>query len=283
VEEPADDLIPREEQGERVREVAVDLGLVAERERLASARDVVGELERAGPRVVAVVERVLDLLPDEVAALVVSVVDVQEAGREELEEPMAPGPPRRPRAIRPRRARRFSRLRGGPGARSGCRRRAPRSPPWCARSRRISRAVPPPSSAIDRVAVPRAPTRCGDGPSSSRRYRFAIDLLTRIGDEMEAEGRTPPVFWSNVTLRIPGETREDALKTMRALDLPLRPEERKEEARLRAHAGGRPRRAAAPTRRGGDRGDPSRALAPHPPATAPRLRPPARLASSTRP
>jgi len=44
---------------------------------------------------------------------------------------------------------------------------------------------------------------------------FAIDLLTRIGDDMEARGRKPPVFWSNVMLGIPGETREDAFKTMR--------------------------------------------------------------------
>jgi radical SAM superfamily enzyme YgiQ (UPF0313 family) len=44
---------------------------------------------------------------------------------------------------------------------------------------------------------------------------FTIDLLTRIGDEMEAEGKKPPVFWSNIMLGIPGETREDAFKTMR--------------------------------------------------------------------
>lgn len=44
---------------------------------------------------------------------------------------------------------------------------------------------------------------------------FAIDLLTRIGDEMEAQGRKAPVFWSNIMLGIPGETREDAFKTMR--------------------------------------------------------------------
>jgi radical SAM superfamily enzyme YgiQ (UPF0313 family) len=44
---------------------------------------------------------------------------------------------------------------------------------------------------------------------------FTIDLLTRIGDDMEAQGQTPPVFWSNIMLGIPGETREDALKTMR--------------------------------------------------------------------
>ncbi|MBI3360703.1 MAG: B12-binding domain-containing radical SAM protein [Chloroflexi bacterium] len=44
---------------------------------------------------------------------------------------------------------------------------------------------------------------------------FTIDLLTRIGDELEREGKKPPVFWSNIMLGIPGETREDAFKTMR--------------------------------------------------------------------
>jgi anaerobic magnesium-protoporphyrin IX monomethyl ester cyclase len=46
---------------------------------------------------------------------------------------------------------------------------------------------------------------------------FAIDLLNRIGDEMEREGRQAPVFWANIMLGIPGETREDAFKTMRML------------------------------------------------------------------
>lgn len=44
---------------------------------------------------------------------------------------------------------------------------------------------------------------------------FVIDLLTRIGDEMERAGQKPPVFWSNIMLGIPGETREDAFKTLR--------------------------------------------------------------------
>ncbi|HTP11908.1 MAG TPA: radical SAM protein [Anaerolineae bacterium] len=44
---------------------------------------------------------------------------------------------------------------------------------------------------------------------------FTIDLLTRIGDELERQGKKPPVFWSNIMLGIPGETREDAFKTMR--------------------------------------------------------------------
>ncbi len=46
---------------------------------------------------------------------------------------------------------------------------------------------------------------------------FAIDLLNRIGDELEAQGRPGPVFWSNIMLGIPGETPEDAFKTMRML------------------------------------------------------------------
>jgi anaerobic magnesium-protoporphyrin IX monomethyl ester cyclase len=46
---------------------------------------------------------------------------------------------------------------------------------------------------------------------------FAIDLLHRIGDEMERAGQKAPVFWSNLMLGIPGETREDAFKTMRML------------------------------------------------------------------
>lgn len=44
---------------------------------------------------------------------------------------------------------------------------------------------------------------------------FTIDLLTRLGDELEAQGKKAPVFWSNIMLGIPGETREDAIKTMR--------------------------------------------------------------------
>jgi radical SAM superfamily enzyme YgiQ (UPF0313 family) len=46
---------------------------------------------------------------------------------------------------------------------------------------------------------------------------FAIDLLNRIGDEMTAEGKEPPKFWSNIMLGIPGESKEDAFKTMRML------------------------------------------------------------------
>jgi radical SAM superfamily enzyme YgiQ (UPF0313 family) len=46
---------------------------------------------------------------------------------------------------------------------------------------------------------------------------FAIDLVNRIGDELEARGEQPPVFWSNIMLGIPGETHQDAFKTMRML------------------------------------------------------------------
>lgn len=46
---------------------------------------------------------------------------------------------------------------------------------------------------------------------------IAIDLLNRIGDDMEREGKPPPRFWANIMLGIPGETREDAFETMRML------------------------------------------------------------------
>ena len=45
----------------------------------------------------------------------------------------------------------------------------------------------------------------------------AIELLNRIGDNMEREGREPPKFWANIMLGIPGETREDAFDTIRML------------------------------------------------------------------
>ncbi|MFC1959445.1 B12-binding domain-containing radical SAM protein [Chloroflexota bacterium] len=44
---------------------------------------------------------------------------------------------------------------------------------------------------------------------------FAIDMINRIGDELEAQGRKAPIIWANVMLGIPGETQEDAFKTMR--------------------------------------------------------------------
>src|SRR5690349_10102957 len=38
---------------------------------------------------------------------------------------------------------------------------------------------------------------------------FAVDLINRIADDMEGKGLKPPVFWANIMLAIPGETRED--------------------------------------------------------------------------
>ncbi|MBN1217500.1 MAG: B12-binding domain-containing radical SAM protein [Anaerolineae bacterium] len=46
---------------------------------------------------------------------------------------------------------------------------------------------------------------------------FAIELVNRLGVEFEDEGRQPPMFWANIMLGIPGETPEDAFKTMRML------------------------------------------------------------------
>jgi radical SAM superfamily enzyme YgiQ (UPF0313 family) len=44
-----------------------------------------------------------------------------------------------------------------------------------------------------------------------------IDLLNRIGDELQSQGRQAPKFWANIMLGIPGETHEDAFDTMRML------------------------------------------------------------------
>jgi anaerobic magnesium-protoporphyrin IX monomethyl ester cyclase len=46
---------------------------------------------------------------------------------------------------------------------------------------------------------------------------FAIELVNRIGDDMERRGRPAPRFWANIMLGIPGEQPEDAFKTMRML------------------------------------------------------------------
>jgi anaerobic magnesium-protoporphyrin IX monomethyl ester cyclase len=46
---------------------------------------------------------------------------------------------------------------------------------------------------------------------------FTIDLLNRIGDDLERQGKPAPRFWANIMLAIPGETREDAFRTMRML------------------------------------------------------------------
>jgi|GEM_PF-116755 len=46
---------------------------------------------------------------------------------------------------------------------------------------------------------------------------FAIDLLNKIGDDMERSGKNPPYFFTNIMYGIPGETREDAFKTARMI------------------------------------------------------------------
>jgi anaerobic magnesium-protoporphyrin IX monomethyl ester cyclase len=46
---------------------------------------------------------------------------------------------------------------------------------------------------------------------------FVIDLLNRIGDDMEKRGMTPPYFWNNIIFGVPGETREDAMRTARMI------------------------------------------------------------------
>jgi radical SAM superfamily enzyme YgiQ (UPF0313 family) len=44
---------------------------------------------------------------------------------------------------------------------------------------------------------------------------FTIDLLNKIAADLEQHGQPAPVFWTNIMLGIPGETRADAFKTMR--------------------------------------------------------------------
>lgn len=44
---------------------------------------------------------------------------------------------------------------------------------------------------------------------------FAIDLVNRLGDDCVRRGEEPPILWANVMLGIPGETRDEALDTMR--------------------------------------------------------------------
>ncbi len=44
---------------------------------------------------------------------------------------------------------------------------------------------------------------------------FTIDLLNSIADEYVRDGKEPPKFWANIMLGIPGESHEDAFKTMR--------------------------------------------------------------------
>jgi hypothetical protein len=44
---------------------------------------------------------------------------------------------------------------------------------------------------------------------------FTIDLLNRIGDDYEREGKRAPYFWANLIYASPGETREEAFETSR--------------------------------------------------------------------
>ena len=48
-------------------------------------------------------------------------------------------------------------------------------------------------------------------------HEAAIELVNRIGDDMEAQGKMPPVIFSNVMLAIPGEEPEDAFATLRLM------------------------------------------------------------------
>jgi len=43
----------------------------------------------------------------------------------------------------------------------------------------------------------------------------AIELVNRIGDQLEAEGRVALAMFANIMLAIPGETQEDAFETLR--------------------------------------------------------------------
>lgn len=44
---------------------------------------------------------------------------------------------------------------------------------------------------------------------------FAIGFVNMLGDQMEQEGKTPPKLFSNLIFGSPGETREEAIDTMR--------------------------------------------------------------------
>jgi radical SAM superfamily enzyme YgiQ (UPF0313 family) len=47
---------------------------------------------------------------------------------------------------------------------------------------------------------------------------FAIDLINRLGDERVSQGKEAPRIWANIMFGIPGETREEAFKTIRMLN-----------------------------------------------------------------
>ena len=46
---------------------------------------------------------------------------------------------------------------------------------------------------------------------------FSIELLNKLGDEFKQAGKKVPMFWANIMLGVPGETHEDAFKTIRML------------------------------------------------------------------
>lgn len=46
---------------------------------------------------------------------------------------------------------------------------------------------------------------------------YAIDLINTIGDDLESKGLTAPTIWANIIMAVPGETREDALKTIQMI------------------------------------------------------------------
>lgn len=48
-------------------------------------------------------------------------------------------------------------------------------------------------------------------------HAFAVELVNRIGDELESAGKVPPKVWANIILAVPGEERVDALETMALL------------------------------------------------------------------
>jgi radical SAM superfamily enzyme YgiQ (UPF0313 family) len=49
-------------------------------------------------------------------------------------------------------------------------------------------------------------------------HLFAIDLIRRIGDDLESRGKARPGIWANFMLGAPGETREDAFQTMKLMN-----------------------------------------------------------------
>lgn len=52
---------------------------------------------------------------------------------------------------------------------------------------------------------------------------FTIDLLNRIGDDLERQGKIRPRFWANVMFGIPGETPQDVFETWRMVRMMKNP------------------------------------------------------------